>query len=180
MDEVHSEKKKLREYYAALRKQLRCAEKDAAVLSHASALSGASFFVYYSFGTETDTHALIQTLLQAGRTVCLPRVVGREMEAVRYTGGGLKKGAYGIYEPCGKGDTPCEIALVPLLAVDGAGNRLGYGGGYYDRYFAAHKEILRVGLCYEGQVVPALPVGETDIPLHAIVTEKGYRALRKT
>lgn len=180
MTEIKNDKKLLRERFALLRKQLQSAEKDAAILSHASVLSGASFFVYYSFGTEVDTHALINTLLEAGKTVCLPRVIGRGMAAVRYTAGALEKGAYGIWEPIGMKDTPCEIALVPLLAVDAAGNRLGYGGGYYDRYLRSHPNMLRVGLCYEGQVVPALPAEKTDIPLSAIITENGYRAIRKT
>ena len=79
---------------------------------------------------------------------------------------------FGIPEPAA-GDEPCEIAVVPLLAVDGQGYRLGYGGGYYDRYFAAHPDTLRVGFCYAGQAVGRLPRSEYDVPLHAAVTETG-------
>lgn len=170
----------MREYYKTLRGELRSAEKDAEILLHASALPGASFFIYYSFGTEADTHALIEAFLKQGKTVCLPRIAGRDMSAVLYTGGVLGKNNFGISEPDGTGDTPCEVALVPLLAVDRAGNRLGYGGGYYDRYFRAHPSVLRIGLCYEGQVVASLPREETDVPLFAVVTENGVRVLGKT
>lgn len=57
--------------------------------------------------------------------------------------------------------------------MDGEGYRLGYGGGYYDRYFALHPDVLRVGLAYAGQAVEGLPREKTDMPLHAVVTEKG-------
>lgn len=86
-----------------------------------------------------------------------------------------ERGAFGILQPAQGEDVPCEVALVPLLAYDAAGNRLGYGGGYYDRYFSAHPNMLRVGLCYAGQAVDAVPKEETDVPLHAIITELGVR-----
>lgn len=85
-----------------------------------------------------------------------------------------RKNAYGIEEPLSDEDRPCEVALVPLLAVDREGFRLGYGGGFYDRYFAAHPQILRVGLCYEGQI-GNFPHDERDVPLDLIVTERGIR-----
>lgn len=89
--------------------------------------------------------------------------------------GKLKRGAYGIPEPVSGADEPAEICVTPLLAVDKDGYRLGYGGGYYDRYFASHPNVLRVGICYAGQAVETLPHGEFDLPVHAIVTEEGVR-----
>ena len=56
-----------------------------------------------------------------------------------------------LFQPPHGEDKPCEVALTPLLAYDERGHRLGYGGGYYDAYFAARPEILRVGLAYAGQ-----------------------------
>ena len=85
----------------------------------------------------------------------------------------LEAGAYGILQPEGGEETTCRVALTPLLAVDGEGYRLGYGGGYYDRYFSLHPDVLRVGLAYAGQAVERLPREKTDMPLHAVVTEKG-------
>ena len=85
-----------------------------------------------------------------------------------------RKNAYGIEEPFSDEDRLCEVALVPLLAVDREGFRLGYGGGFYDRYFAAHPQILRAGLCYEGQI-GKFPHDERDVPLDLILTERGIR-----
>ena len=87
----------------------------------------------------------------------------------------LKAGKYGIPEPEEGEETTCEVAFCPLLAFDEAGCRLGYGGGYYDRYFALHPEILRVGLAYAGQAADLLPHEERDERLDAVVTEEGVR-----
>ncbi len=93
------------------------------------------------------------------------------MKAVRDVGT-RRKNRFGIEEPQGE-EEPCEVALTPLLAFDSCGNRLGYGGGFYDRYFKEHPNVYRVGLAYEGQRVPLLPVDGWDEPLHAVITEKG-------
>ena len=87
----------------------------------------------------------------------------------------LKAGKFGIPEPEEGEERTCEVALCPLLAFDEGGYRLGYGGGYYDRYFALHPEVLRVGLAYAGQAVAALPHGEYDVRLDAVITEEGVR-----
>ena len=131
-----------------------------------------SFFVYLSFGSEVSTKGLIRALLARGKKVCVPRIEGGVMRSVPYREP-LEAGAYGILQPQGGEETTCRVALTPLLAVDGEGYRLGYGGGYYDKYFALHPDVLRVGLAYAGQAVEGLPREQTDMPLHAVVTEKG-------
>ena len=174
------EKRVLRERAKALRQQLKNAEDDGKILREVLRLPYDTFFIYYSVGSEVDTHALISALLGAGKTVCLPKIVGKEMHAVRYFGESLKKDAFGIPAPEGA-DMPCPIALVPLLAVDTDGNRLGYGGGYYDRYFADHPSILKIGLCYGGQVLPVkLPKEDTDVPLDGMITENGFFPFERT
>lgn len=136
-----------------------------------------SFFLYLSVGTEAGTELILEGLLAADKPVCAPRVTGGEMRSVPYAEP-LSAGKFGISEPpCGE-ETECEVALAPLLAADGEGNRLGYGGGYYDRYFLAHPAVLRVGLCYEGQLLPRVPHGEGDVPLDAVLTEKGLHVFR--
>lgn len=65
-----------------------------------------------------------------------------------------------------------DLILVPLVAFDDALNRLGQGGGHYDRYLAAHPSALRVGVAWEGQRVDRLPTQPWDIPLDAIITER--------
>ena len=174
---ITDEKKRLRAFYAARRKELKDVKKDGEICKYARLLQGSSFFVYDSFGSEADTHAIIQYLLSAGKTVCLPRICGNDMIAVNYAGGPLKKGAFGLSEPPEGKDVPCEVALVPLLAVDKEGTRLGWGGGYYDRYFASHENTFRVGLCFKGQIADRLPREEHDMRLHAIVTEEGFQNL---
>lgn len=109
-----------------------------------------SFFVYNSFGSEADTHALISALLAMGKRVYLPRVEGQSLVAVPC--GETKKGAFGVEEPIGQaycGDV--DVAVVPLLAVNERGYRIGYGGGFYDRYLKGARAV-KVGLGYTFQI----------------------------
>ncbi len=134
-----------------------------------------SFFVYYSYGSETDTHLLISRLLEAGKRVYLPRVEDGEMVAVPYKEGDvLIKNKYGIEEPQGQAyGGLIEVCITPLLAVNGGGYRLGYGGGYYDKYFAAHPDILKAGIGYFLQICNENFEGENDVPLDIYVSERG-------
>lgn len=169
-----TEKQLLRKHMKEVRAGLHTPEKDAAILEHVLAAFGKeeSFFVYLSFGSEAGTGELIRALLSRGKQVCAPRIEGGAMRAVTY-GEPLEQGKYGILQPPKGEECPCAVALTPLLAFDKEGFRLGYGGGYYDRWFAAHPEVLRVGLAYVGQQAERLPREETDVRLHAVVTELG-------
>jgi 5-formyltetrahydrofolate cyclo-ligase len=69
-----------------------------------------------------------------------------------------------------------DLILTPLLAFDGFGGRLGQGGGYYDRTFAARPDVVRIGFAYAGQAVERLALEDHDVPLHGVLTEAGYRA----
>lgn len=133
-----------------------------------------SFFVYLSFGSEVGTGPLIHSLLEAGKRVCVPRLERGEMRSVPLTDK-LVREPHGFLQPDEGEEQTCEVAITPLLAVDAEGFRLGYGGGYYDRYFAAHPQVLRVGLGFEAQLSARLPRGMGDIPLHALVTEREVR-----
>ena len=96
-----------------------------------------------------------------------------DMVTVPY--GPLKEGRFGIPEPCGeayRGDV--EVTVAPLLAVGADGVRLGYGGGYYDRYFA-RANTLRVGIGYDFQFTEELFSEVWDMPLDAFVSESGVR-----
>lgn len=174
------DKRELREKYLARRATLKSAERDSAI-AHAFLASPYanrdSFFIYCAVRTEVATAEIIAALLARGKRVCLPRIEGKDMLALPY--GRLKPGALGIPEPFCGADEPCEVALVPLIAVDREGYRLGYGGGYYDRYFARRPETLRVGLAYAGQAVEKLPHFDYDVPLDAVVSEDGVREIAK-
>ena len=135
-----------------------------------------SFLVYYSYGSEADTRKIIKALLAAGKKVYLPRVEGDDMVAVEYSGdeSALIKSDKGIPEPAGQAYAgEIDVCLTPLLAVNNKGYRLGYGGGYYDRYFKAHPEILKVGVGYFLQYAEDFVEDEWDEPLDLFACERG-------
>ena len=142
-------------------------------LSLESVEAGKSFFVYRSFASEADTSHLIAALLAAGKKVYLPRVEGEEMVAVSYTGDEpMEVNAFGIEEPTGKPyEGEIDVTVLPLLACDNAGRRLGYGGGFYDR-FLAEKKTYKLGYCFDYQIVSDLPAQAHDVRLDAVVTDK--------
>lgn len=130
-----------------------------------------SYFIYNSFGTEADTHGIISALLAGGKRVYLPRVEGKNIVPVPF--GKTQKGAFGVEEPLGAaypGDI--EVTVVPLLAVNGKGYRLGYGGGYYDRYLKGAR-TLKVGLGYYFQLTEEFIADGWDEPLDLFVCERG-------
>ncbi len=158
-----------------IRAEVKSEEKEQAIAARflsSDFLKFTRFFVYLSFGSEVNTAPIIQGLLERGKKVCCPKVQKKEMIAVPYEGE-LTAGAYGILQPQGEEDTPCEVALVPLLAADKSGARLGYGGGYYDRYFEKHKNLVRVGVCFEEQIIEKVPTKEWDMKMDYLLTPSG-------
>lgn len=140
-------------------------------------------YAYYSLPDEVSTHALVDELADEGKTVFLPKVTGpHTMEWHRYTSqADLVTGAYGIAEP-DIGDDSSEsireatdqknrdqVILVPGLAFDPQGRRLGRGKGYYDRFLAAHPDIYKIGICFDFQKVPEVPVDAFDIPVDLVI-----------
>lgn len=131
-----------------------------------------SYFVYLSYSSEAPTDKLIEELLEGGATVYSPRLENNEMQAVLF-GEDFSLSPLGIREPIGKSyKADIDVAAVPLLAVDERGNRLGYGGGYYDRYLAAHPKTLKIGYCFDFQVLKEVPSLTTDVSMDVIVTDK--------
>ncbi len=161
--------KKLRKCFSGIRRE----EADRAISeSFFAAFSFyESFFIYNSFGTEADTRAIIGGLAAAGKKVYLPRVEGENIVPVPY--GECKRGAFGVDEPTGQSYTGVpEVTVVPLLAVNGRGFRLGYGGGYYDRYLKGTATI-KVGLGYSFQLTDELSPDGWDEPLDMFICERG-------
>ncbi|MCD7729648.1 MAG: 5-formyltetrahydrofolate cyclo-ligase [Clostridia bacterium] len=159
----------LRKYFQGVRRE----EADRAIAEcfMAAYENYSSFFIYNSFGTEADSHGLIEWLISSNKRVYLPRVQGDDIVPVPY--GKTVKGAYGIEEPEGEPYTgDIDVTIVPLLAVDGEGFRLGYGGGYYDRYLKKAK-TLSVGLGYGIQLCDRLERDGWDEPLDAFLCERG-------
>jgi 5-formyltetrahydrofolate cyclo-ligase len=138
-----------------------------------------SFFIYYSFGSEADTHGIIDELLAMGKKLYLPRVDGDQMVAVEYSGGELIKSKMGIEEPVGQpylGDF--DMIIVPLLAINPDGYRLGYGGGFYDK-FLKDRQCLKVGLGYSLQLTDEFKEDKWDVPLDKFICEKGVYNFEK-
>ncbi|MBI1302011.1 MAG: 5-formyltetrahydrofolate cyclo-ligase [Alphaproteobacteria bacterium] len=140
---------------------------------------------YWPKGRELDTHTIIDEALERGFDVCLPIVQKDEkvLKFARYENDmDMIEGAYKIVHPVLSDKTGWlepDIVIVPMLAYDRKGYRLGYGGGYYDATLKALKEkknILAVGLAYAKQAcLFNLPVEEHDVPMDWIVTEQGVQ-----
>lgn len=133
---------------------------------------------YMALRSEADLRALHEALWARRRQLCFPVTQGGgAMEAVLCGGSGpWNKGAFGIREPAGECCVPPEeidVVILPCVAFDESGTRLGWGGGYYDRYLARCPQALRIGAAFDAQRLEALPRAEWDIPLQVIATEKG-------
>ena len=139
------------------------------------------FFV--SFGSEIDTLPAIRSALAAGKRVAAPRAdpQARALEPceIRNPGTDLALGAHNIREPRAHcRPVPLEeivVIIVPAAAWGEDGYRVGYGGGYYDRFLLQVPSAIRIGLGLEVQVVPEAPHGEHDLPVDVLVTDKGVR-----
>ena len=130
---------------------------------------------YYSLPDEVDTHTLIDDLLADGKTVYLPRVIDDEnMVLCRYTGAAsLKQGAFGIMEPFGAPISAREVidvVLVPGMAFDAEGHRLGRGKGYYDRFLSSLSQPYPklIGVCFDFQKVDVVPTEPCDISVDVV------------
>jgi 5-formyltetrahydrofolate cyclo-ligase len=134
---------------------------------------------YMPIRTELDPLPAMTALHGMGARLCVPVIVakGQPLDFREWTPGcALTEGPFGAMIPeTGDWLTP-DTLIVPLIAFDPACNRLGYGGGFYDRTLArlrAAGPVRAIGLAFAAQRVPALPVEPTDMALDAIVTERG-------
>ncbi len=132
---------------------------------------------YHSLPDEVNTTAFIEKWYQA-KELLLPAVKGEELELHRYTGPEkCRTGAFGIIEPHDSLFTDYEwidLAIVPAMAFDLAGNRLGRGKGYYDRLLP-RLSCPKVGLCFSFQLLDQVPAEPFDVPVNRIFTENGVR-----
>jgi 5-formyltetrahydrofolate cyclo-ligase len=126
-----------------------------------------------------NTEPLVHAAWDAGKTVLAPKVYWKDHHmtpiAIHSLDEGLAEGAYGVREPIGGrpfDPEQIDMVIVPAVAYDRRGNRLGKGGGFYDRFLAAGALRARAcGLAFDEQLLDALPVGPHDEPVGMVVTD---------
>ena len=192
-DSVIEKKKKLRQQYEEIRASLSIQERDMSehkIMEHviSSEVYHSSDLIcsFVSFGSEVSTKRLNDKILGSGKTLCLPRIMGaRKMEMIEvnsHTTYVMNK--YGINEPIGQ---PIQLThefnalcIVPLLAYDSFGHRLGYGGGFYDVFLGEYLKILTLGIAFSNQYSDTeLPYEEHDAMLKMIINEHGLHQIEK-
>ncbi|TPG91009.1 5-formyltetrahydrofolate cyclo-ligase [Brevibacillus laterosporus] len=183
------EKKRLRQEIIRVRDLLSkeaCLEKSYKATQHLWSIPhvkhARSIMCFSSFGSEIDTWSFIEEARERHIQISLPLTERERKKITPYIYEGrnsLKKGAYGIWEPDPIHSTEMKLSnidviIVPGVAFDQQKGRVGYGAGYYDRFFASlPHEPRRIGFCFAMQVVEKVPMEPFDMRLHQIVTEEG-------
>ena len=153
-------------------------EKIDARLWELSELQRAStVLAFASIGNEVRTHACIESAWAKGKRVGLPRVVGDELLLhLVDPGTALAEGSYSVPEP--SADAPrlepidVDFALIPALAVDSRGYRIGYGGGYYDKLIPLLKRACTCAVAYDFQLISEVPELPFDVTVDLVVTDE--------
>ena len=134
-----------------------------------------SLYAYLSFNQEVRTDPIIERAWADGKRVAVPKVTGDDMAFIWIDGfDALAAGYRGIPEPIGDGpvaDDPRALVLMPGLAFDPDGHRVGYGGGFYDRFLAKEPDHPLVALCYDFQLFDHLDVESHDVPVDLVITD---------
>ncbi|MDD3818550.1 MAG: 5-formyltetrahydrofolate cyclo-ligase [Actinomycetota bacterium] len=189
---INSLKKSIREKVQRERNNLPVSYREKSSKTIAKKFLNCSFYtssgnilIYYPFRNEVETTLIIESALKDNKNIILPRVCNKELELYYVTDPEkqLEVGAYGIMEPISSMCKPAkisdiEIAIVPGVSFDKKFYRLGYGGGYYDRFLSSIPEkVKKIALCFDIQVVDSLPASSHDIKVDMIITEsKIYRS----
>lgn len=150
-------------------------------------------FLYHSTNIEMDMSAILTRGFQEGKKIYMPKVIekveaGGRMEFIEVFKDSIYENNQGLLEPVGENyfspeglDEIIEM-VIPGICFDYKGNRLGYGGAYYDRYIHRFpREAFHItGLAYDYQLFERLPVSEFDVPVDLIITDKNYIDLRNS
>lgn len=185
--DIREYKSQLRSKYKKLRTDMSAEEKAALDSRIAARFLGTKLYkdcqvllTYVSTPIEVDTINIIQTAIRDGKTVAVPRCVDGTRDMIFYIISSLddlESGAFSVLEPvpqkC-KALTEFDgaVCIVPALAYDMEGYRLGYGKGYYDRFLSAHRGMTNVGIEYCSCTVQKLYRGKFDVAAEYLVTEK--------
>lgn len=146
------------------------AEKFLATSQYAKAKT---IYGYLPYNQEVRTELILQRALEDGKRVAVPKVYGDEMRFIYITGfERLENSDMGIPEPIDDvpvAEDPNALVLMPGLAFDKEGHRVGYGGGYYDKYLSKEPGHPTVALCYDFQMMPKLDTEEFDVPVDLVI-----------
>ncbi|MDZ4993059.1 5-formyltetrahydrofolate cyclo-ligase [Clostridium perfringens] len=146
-------------------------------------------FIYVNMDSEINTIDIIKELLTSDKTIAVPKVIPvslkeRQMKALKINS--LlqlnESGAFGILEPsveCEDISEDVDLIIIPGLAFDINGNRLGYGGGFYDRFLRKYPNSKRVALCYDFQIFDEIPHEFFDEKVDLIISEEKIISLKK-
>ena len=132
-----------------------------------------SIYGYLPYNQEVRTVPMLERAIAEGKRVAVPKVIGEDMKFIYIRDmSRVEKGYAGIPEPVDDGpvaDDPTALVLMPGLAFDREGHRIGYGGGFYDRFLAEEPDHPTLALCYDFQMQDALETEEFDIPVDAVL-----------
>lgn len=132
-----------------------------------------TIYGYLPYNQEVRTVPMLEQALRDGKKVAVPKVYGEEMKFLYLDDlTRVAKGYAGIPEPIADGpvaDDETALVLMPGLAFDPEGHRIGYGGGFYDKFLAAEPDHPTLALCYEFQMLPKLDTEEHDIPVDMVL-----------
>lgn len=191
--DIFNEKKALRKEILTRRKNIDAAEKeemDKKILNRFFESKyyreAKNIFIYISYDSEINTREIINKAFKDGKKIYVPRTEfeTRLMDAVEITSfDNLIKSSYGILEPSMEilqiNPNNLDLIVVPGVAFDRNGGRMGYGAGFYDRYFKKINEddikrIVKLALAYDFQVLEKVPMSVQDVPVDFIITEKEF------
>lgn len=178
-------KKEIREYVNKKRFLLKQEEKENfdtlifnKLINSKEYIDSKHIFTYVSFNSEVDTHRVIQYALEDNKCVYVPKVISKEkgMKAVHIKSvNELKKGLYGILEPVSLefavDEQVIDLVVTPGIAFDISGGRVGYGGGFYDKFLKKLRpNAAKIALAYDFQVMDKVPTEIHDVFVDRIIT----------
>ncbi len=193
MYEIRKHKIDIRKNYLARREALSPAvraARDAKIC--ANILSAATYryadivLMYYPIKKEVDLMPLFRAAVAAGKRVAFPKCNAEDHSMIFYfvnSEEDFEEGAYGLFEPKtslapfvpAEADGKNVLCIVPAVVYDKRGYRIGYGGGYYDRFFGKFK-LASIGVAYEDFILKSVPHGRFDVSVDVVISERGFYA----
>lgn len=175
--EIRNEMKKLRRFMSSEEIRVKSAEITAVLFSLECLKSAKTVMVYLSAFREVDTSEAVRKLAEYGKKIVVP-VCNTEDCTITpsYINGfsDMHRGAYGIWEPDKIAEariSDIDVIIVPGIVFDENANRCGFGKGYYDRLLCECRAV-KIGLCYDFQIVKSIETDEHDIPMDLVISER--------